>query len=334
MDNGVNYIDLVFNIPEILEGVRKGIRGSREDVNLVFHLGSTVHKGDYKKTRDMKDIKKQFQNTLDTLNTDYIDVANLHYIKKMDEYDEVTSNRNALDLAEEMVKEKKAKLICISTHEPSVAIKTAKSGGFDLIMMQVNLSNNAMPQRDEMLRTCAQENVGVVAMKPYAGGKLLQQNRTVRIAQYQRAGDALKRKIPKTITPVMCLHYILSQVGVKTVVPGVKNIEELDNALSYFDASDEEKDYSSVLQEFGEYQKGVCVYCNHCLPCPSVIDIGRMNRLLDMSKPKLTGSIKEEYNSLNAKASDCIVCSKCEKRCPFEVEVILRMKEAEKVFGD
>jgi len=187
LDNGVNYIDLVFNLEEIIKGVKRGIEGRREDVNLVFHLGSSVYKGNYKKIRSMNKIREQFDRTLEILDTDHIDVANLHYIKKDEEYEEVTSPNNTLDFAKQLKKQDRAKLICISTHEPSIGIKAAESGDFDLVMLQINMSNNAMPERDEMLRTCASEGVGVVAMKPYAGGKLLQKNRTVRIAQYQRA---------------------------------------------------------------------------------------------------------------------------------------------------
>jgi len=88
------------------------------------------------------------------------------------------------------------------------------------------------------------------------------------------------------------------------------------------------------LTQFKEYKEGVCVYCNHCLPCPTGIDIGRVNRLLDLSKPELSDSIKEEYGSLDAKASECIECGKCKERCPFGVEVITRMREAVETFED
>ncbi|MBU7024589.1 MAG: 4Fe-4S dicluster domain-containing protein, partial [Theionarchaea archaeon] len=196
----------------------------------------------------------------------------------------------------------------------------------------INLANNAMPHRNDMLAACSQERVGVVAMKPFCGGKLLQQNRTVRITNYQTGGKALKKKIPKTITPVHCLSYILSQVGVKTVVPGVSSVEELEGVLHYLDATDEEKDFSELLVDFEEYVTGECVYCNHCLPCPAGIDIGECNRLLDRAKPGMTREIQDTYNMYPAKASACTECGQCVERCPFDVDVVSRMKEAASLF--
>jgi uncharacterized protein len=69
------------------------------------------------------------------------------------------------------------------------------------------------------------------------------------------------------------------------------------------------------------------VHCNHCLPCPSEVDVGQILRLLQMSKSQLTSELKTEYNNMAKKASDCIHCGQCTKRCPFEVDVILKMKE-------
>lgn len=69
-----------------------------------------------------------------------------------------------------------------------------------------------------------------------------------------------------------------------TLVPGIKSTEELTASLYYLQASDEERDFSTALAGLAWRSEGSCVYCNHCLPCPSGIDIGRSLRLLDIAQ--------------------------------------------------
>ncbi len=91
-----------------------------------------------------------------------------------------------------------------------------------------------------------------------------------------------------TLTPAQCLSYALSQVGVSTTVPGCKNLNELAEALAYWHASEEERDFSEVFRAFADSASGQCVYCNHCLPCPVEIDIGKTLSLLDEAQRQST----------------------------------------------
>ncbi len=116
------------------------------------------------------------------------------------------------------------------------------------------MANNAMEQRNRALLICEQNGVGVIAMKPFGGGRLLMEG-SVSFAGYHRGGKGLKKKISDPISPIQCLHYVLSQPGVNVVLPGVKNIEELNGVLGYLKATTEERDYSEVLKSFNEYKK-------------------------------------------------------------------------------
>ena len=52
------------------------------------------------------------------------------------------------------------------------------------------------------------------------------------------------------ITPPQCLAYVLAQVGVSTIVPGCKDLEQLAEAQAYWKAGDEEKDFSAIIAGF------------------------------------------------------------------------------------
>ena len=198
-------------------------------------------------------------------------------------------------------------------------------------MFPVNLAGNAMPGRRELLSLCARRGIGLVAMKPFAGGRLLQKG-TVRVAKYQTGGEVLKTKITSKISPAQCLSYVLSQGGVSLALPGVKTTAELSAALHTLEATDVQRDFSSIIADFGTYVEGECVYCNHCLPCPAVIDIGQINRLLDAAQQGVSEELQTSYDVLSAKASACTECGACTERCPFGVDVIPRMSQVVELF--
>jgi predicted aldo/keto reductase-like oxidoreductase len=163
-------------------------------------------------------------------------------------------------------------------------------------------------------------------------------------------GRIFRRKGGKSVTPVQCLQYALSQAGVSTAVPGVKNAGELKRTLRFLEATDEEKDFSAVVSHYQEDLKGNCVYCNHCLPCPVGIDIGRKIQRLDRALAASSDLLKEDYRTRRSKrnfyfpsrirsttgelkdhstqAAACTECGVCMERCPFEVDVIHKMREA------
>jgi predicted aldo/keto reductase-like oxidoreductase len=106
----------------------------------------------------------------------------------------------------------------------------------------------------------------------------------------------------------------------------------MQDALTYLSASDEEKDYSSAISESQVGLAGSCMYCNHCLPCPSRINIAEMTRLADSAAYGVSDEMKGKYDAIAYKASACIQCGACMKRCPFGVDVISNMERAVALF--
>ncbi len=65
--------------------------------------------------------------------------------------------------------------------------------------------------------------------------------------------SAKEVKFPKTESMTSrCLSYILDQEGVTTVIPGVKNVEELQQTLTYYTVSPQQKDYQFLLEYLKE----------------------------------------------------------------------------------
>ena len=63
-------------------------------------------------------------------------------------------------------------------------------------MLPVNLFNHAMPGRSDLLGLCTRQNVGVVAMKPFGGGRLLNKRGSLRVPKYQAMYQRIKSRKP------------------------------------------------------------------------------------------------------------------------------------------
>ena len=331
LDAGANYLDLFFGHPEIRDNIGAALHGKREKVMVAGHLGSALRGDQYLKTRDSRVSETFFHDLLTRLRTDYIDVLMLHFVDLPEEF-EYVFNRGPLELAKRFKQEGKARFIGMSGHNAATALAAVESGEIDVLMYPVNLVNHAMPERERLLQACVANDVGLVVMKPYAGGKLLQREGVISILGHQAGWEGTRNRSAYGLSPAQCLGYVLRQTGVSTVVPGCKNVQEVADAIHALEASPDELDLAGVALGAEAFTEGGCVYCNHCLPCPAEIDIGGVMRLIDAAEASVSEDLREAYEALHAKASDCTECGACSKRCPYEVDVVFGMKHAVQLF--
>jgi predicted aldo/keto reductase-like oxidoreductase len=331
LDHGINYIDLYSANPIVRDKIGFALQGQREKAIVTAHLGVSDKHGQYCRTRDPGECSRFFLDFLSRLRTEWVDILMLHFVDLEEDYEKAFDG-GLLPLAQKYRGEGKARFIGMSSHNLEVSLKAVESGQIDVLMYPINITNSAMPDREKLLKACIREDVGLVAMKPFAGGTLLQGNAEVFTDTLSSGWRSFHRRQSISATPIQCISYVLAQEGVAIVVPGVRSIQELQEALRFFAASSEEKSFGSLVENFDCSLEGGCVYCNHCLPCPSSIDIARVIRLVETSKHVFSEDLYSEYGQLAAKASDCTECGACLKRCPFSVDVISKMKEAQRLF--
>ena len=338
IDRGVNYVDMFWAQPEFRDSMAVAFRGRRKEVFITAHLGSTIRDGQYAISRDTQICTDFFHDYLTRMETDYVDILFVHNCNSEKDYDTASSPGGLIELAGSFVKEGKARFVGLSCHNVVTALRALESGAIDVLMFPVNLASYAVPGKQKLLDACAEHDIGLVAMKVYGGGSLLRDKRIVELEDYQMGrqempGAPSHYRLTAEITPVKCMTYVLDQPQVATTVPGCKSVEELRDALHYYDATDDEKGYAPILPAFADFATGECVYCNHCLPCPAKIDIGRTISLLEQGRRDLTDEICASYAELDADASDCVACGQCADRCPFGVDVVAKMEEAVTVFA-
>ena len=323
---GINILDCWMSNPEVRTKIGNAIQGHREKWIIQGHFGSTWQEGQYVRTREMAKVQEAFQDLLARLQTDYIDLGMIHFVDSEQEFRQVMEGE-FLAYVKEQKERGVIRHIGMSTHNPQVAKLAALSGEIEMLLFSVNPAFDLLPPsenlddyfaesygeglggidpvREELYKLCEQRGVGLTVMKGYAGGRLF---------------DARTSPFGVALTPVQCIHYALTRPAVASVLVGYDTPEHVDAAVAYETATEEERDYASVLAKAPYHAYGgQCTYCGHCAPCPAGIDIAMVNKLYDLAtmQPEVPATVKAHYGALSATAADCIACGGCETRCPF-----------------
>ena len=340
---GINCIDLYAPQPEMRSRLGKWLRGRRGKFVLQAHLCTVWQEGQYKRTREIGEVKASFEDLLTRLATDYIDIGMIHYVDSLEDWEAVAGGP-VMAYAREMQAQGKIRYIGLSSHNPAAAMQAVQSGLIDVLMFSVNPCYdlqpanedcyalwdgknydrqlvNMDPEREALYETCNRLGVAITVMKAFGGGDLLDE-------ELSPAGKAL--------TVNQCLHYALTRPGVAAVMSGAHTVDELEKCLEYITAADVEKDYAAAFAALPKISwEGHCMYCGHCAPCPQGIDVAAVTKFLNLTKAQnsVPETVREHYAALRHHAGECVKCGACEKRCPFKVTVIQNMQEAVKVFG-
>jgi predicted aldo/keto reductase-like oxidoreductase len=338
VEQGVTYFDLFWPQPEFRDGMGAAFAPFRKDVMLAAHLGAVMEDGQPTIGRDPAACLEHFHDFLRRYRTDYADVLFLFNSNTPEDYERLTGPGGLLEIAHAQRKKGAARLIGFGGHNAATARRAVESGLFDVVIFPVNLTCRSVPGNRELHETCRRLNVGLVGMKPYAGGHLLEKAESVSVEDFQMgrtemSGAPTRFEKRQPITPVQCLSYALSQPGVSTVIPGCKDVDQLADALAWNNATAAERDIARLLPDFDHYPAGQCVYCNHCLPCPAHIDIGKTLSLRDRAQAGLTDELRAAFGSLPVQPSECLECGDCTERCPFGVDVVPRMRQAARLLA-
>lgn len=340
-EKGINIIDCWMPDPKSRDIIGKGMEGNRENWIVQGHIGSTYQDGQYVRSRDMKYVVPAFEDILKRMRTDYIDLGMIHYIDSEEDWNK-SMNTDFIRYVHELHESGVIRHIGLSTHNPRMAKRAVETGFVEMILFSINPAFDMHPatenlddmfgeyasglsgidqERAEFYQLCEEKGVGITVMKGFFGGRLF---------------DEKTSPFGKAFTPCQCIHYALTRPGVCSILAGYDTKEQIDAAVAYETASDDEKDYASVIASAPLHSyMGQCTYCGHCKPCPMNIDIAMVNKFYDLAvmQPEVPESVKEHYKALGTTASACIGCQSCESRCPFSVKVAERMTKTAELFG-
>ncbi|WP_371805564.1 aldo/keto reductase [Candidatus Lokiarchaeum ossiferum] len=290
LDQGINLIDTSRHYGTSEERIGKALKGRRDEVVLITRQS----------LMDGMTAKKNLQQSLATLQTDYIDVWEFHNVGK-EKYENLLKPGSAFDIAKQAQKEGKIKHIGITSHCFETMEKAIISENFDVVLFPFNFVNNEAA--DSLIPLAKKLDIGFTSMKPFAGGRL--QNASLVMKYLMQFDDVIP-------------------------VPGFEKIEEIEEVVkivegNYKLSTEEMHQINLVKKDLG---KKFCQWCGYCMPsCPQDIYIPGVINLKVSYNLWPQGDFVANYQEEVNKAKKCIECRICESKCPYSLETVNLLKK-------
>jgi len=309
IDEGINFVDTADCYGDSEEKIGRALEHRRTE----FYLSTKIDE------RDGPGVRQKLERCLQRLRTDYIDLILFHDVRGS-EYDRIFDSGGLQSLVKAQ-EEGKILNIGISIHHSLPMMNRAvESGVFSALMVAYSAIDEDHLAAD-LLPMAHRMGVGLIAMKPLAGGKLA--DGPVYTANKQFAhGESLAQ---------VCLRYVLSNHNITCAIPGMMRLNELNENLHVGKHPRElsKEEIAALMEYVGEAGKGFCRNCGYCLPCPEGIpipDILRFESYYD--RYGLKEWAKEQYRGLAVKADVCSGCEQCLELCPYGVPIPETLRRA------
>ncbi|MBQ2825602.1 MAG: aldo/keto reductase [Clostridia bacterium] len=293
-EEGVNYIDTARGYTVSEEYLGFALEGMRDKFILATKSMA----------RTKEAMAKDIDISLRNLRTDYIDLYQVHNPGPKD-VEQVTAPGGALEALLEAKAAGKIGHIGITLHSVELFRQAIELPWVETVMFPYNIVET---QGEELIKKCAENNIGFICMKPLAGGAI---------------DDAS-----------LALRFVASNPSVTVVIPGMAEEKEIgQNIIAVSDASpltpDEEKKIGEVRDFLGT---NFCRRCNYCAPCTAGISIPAVFLMEGYySRYDLKEWALNRYSQMDKTAADCIGCGVCEERCPYDLPIREMMKKANEV---
>ncbi|NCB42345.1 MAG: aldo/keto reductase [Clostridia bacterium] len=295
---GMNYIDTARGYTVSEEYIGAALQGRRE--KFILATKSMV--------RSYEGMKNEVDTSLKNLQTDYIDLYQIHNIKTAD-FELIFGEEGAYKALEEAKAAGKIGHIGVTAHglDDLKRIVQEFADKIETVMFPYNLVEI---QGEEILKKARDKNIGTISMKPLAGGNLDDYELALRFILLSEACD-------------------LSIPGMGDAVEVEKNASACEN-IKPLSIAEVEK-IESLRKELGNQ---FCRRCGYCAPCTVGIDIPTNFVFANyLRKYGLADWAKDRYSSLKVNASACIECGVCEERCPYDLPIITMLKKVSEDFS-
>ena len=287
-EGGMRLFDTARAYSDSEEKVGEAFKGMRERVIITTKTAA----------KTPEDFWKDLETSLNKLQTDYIDVYQLHCVPQCFKPGDGTG---LYECMLEAKRQGKIRHIGITAHKIGIAEEIIESGLYETL--QFPFSYLSSEREEKMVRACKEANMGFLCMKALAGGLI---NNFKAASSYLYQFD--------NVLPIW----------------GVQKESELKEWLSLFDKT---YDYDGEMKAFVENEKKelsgeFCRGCGYCSPCTvgiSIRDCARMSLMVRRAPSEVW--LNEENQALMNKIPDCVNCGACLKRCPYGLDIPRLLKK-------
>jgi predicted aldo/keto reductase-like oxidoreductase len=296
MDLGITFLDTANGYTTSEERIGKAIAGRREEVVLATKTAA----------RDKATAGEHLELSLKRLNTDHVDLWQFHNVSSFEAYQKVLGPGGAMEAAQEALRAGKIGHIGISSHSMDVALEAVPSGYFETIQFPFNFVTHEPALN--LVPLAREHDVGVIAMKPFAGGMLDDAN--------------------------LAIKYLLQFDGV-IPDPGIETAAEIEEIVGIVEGvwAFTAEEWQALERIRAEIGTRFCRRCEYCQPCPEGV---RIPVVLNVRSAWKRFSPEKFFGGPTAKAVDtgrlCVECGECEEKCPYHLPIQAMLAESIEFF--
>src|SRR5271170_3273864 len=224
LDLGVNYIDTssIYGGPERWseQYVGQAMKTRRQEAFLATKTKERTREG------SMRMIEK----SLKLLNTDHVDLWQLHDVGLPEDVDAIFAKGGAMEALIEMHDQKVVRFLGVTGHyRPEALIDAVNRYNFDTILMSLNAADTHIHSfSDKLLPLVVEKQMGIIGMKVPSRGRLLASWTPPSLEQQQHSweGSAIATR-SGVMTMKDAMRFTLSH-PVSTVIVGCDNLGQLE----------------------------------------------------------------------------------------------------------
>ncbi|MDD3119179.1 MAG: aldo/keto reductase [Victivallales bacterium] len=279
-DHGIDFYDTARGYSDSEEKIGAALHGVRDRVVIATKtLAVTV-----------KEFRQDLETSLTQLQTDYIDLYQLHNPAFCPRPGDQSGLYDALLTARQ---QGKIRFIGITNHRLPVAEEAVASELYDTLQFPFSYLSSEVDMK--LAASCRRNRLGFIAMKALSGG---------------------------LITDSAAAYAFMAQFDHVLPIWGIQKEHELDEFLAHdrtppaLTAAMQAK----IAQDRRELSGSFCRGCGYCMPCPMGIEIyscARMGLLLRRAPYQVY--LTDEWREKMAKVKECIHCNQCVSRCPYKL---------------
>ena len=352
--HGVNYFDTAPVYTRGYSETATGIALSRHPRNSYYI--ATKLSNFSPSTWDTESSKAMFENSLEKLQTDYVDYLLMHSIggsgkdmTSMEMFNARFMDNGILDWLVEQKKVGRIRNLGFSFHGDPKLFDTMMQWHdegkyhWDFVQIQLNYVDwsfgeiegegvNSSYLYEELHR----RGIPVVIMEPLLGGGLAKQP--------DHIVKQMKEREPETPVARWAFRFAGTPEGILTVLSGMTYMEHLKQNVETYSplrpiSAEEDAFLMKIAEEIVELPLVPCTACNYCMPCPYGLNIPAIfafyNKSITEDKMPAGNREAREYREARKRfligfdrnvpgmrqASHCIGCNQCTPHCPQNIEI-------------
>lgn len=280
-ERGINFFDTAQAYTTSESIIGEALADVRHEVFLATKSGG----------KDVETVKRHLAASLDSLRTDYLDLYQLHNVVGDEALAKLLAPGGVLDYVKAEQAAGRIRHIGITSHRLETAIKAVRTGEFATVQFPFNYIEHDAAL--ELFPLARQMDVGIIVMKPIAGGAMTH--------------------------PAASIKWILSQVT-DVVIPGMENRELVDkNIAAAMAGSPSDGELAALQQLADELGPVFCRRCAYCLPCPQGIPVNFLASAELFFNRSGWHKLDEGHVESFRKGLGCAGCKVCEGRCPYNL---------------